>query len=100
MSGSLDCSRILSDKQSIYEPRHDKTLPLRVYDQVRHKLGCTATEEGWRLEISALRRRGIVLHTYVAKTKALISYTITMQLICAFVFTYAKSRFSHDVAPN
>ena len=30
-------------------------------DQVRHKPGCTATEDGWRLEISYLGRRGIVL---------------------------------------
>ena len=35
---------------------------------------------------------------YVAKTKALISYTVTAQLICAIVFAYAKSRFSHDMA--
>ena len=35
---------------------------------------------------------------YVAKTKALISCAVTVQLICAFVFAYAKSRFSHYVA--
>ena len=39
---------------------------------------------------------------YVAKTKALISCSVTAQLICAFVFAYiyiyAKNRFSHDVA--
>ena len=34
----------------------------------------------------------------VAKTKALISCVVTKQLICAFVFTYAKSRFSLDEA--
>ena len=37
----------------------------------------------------------------VAKTKALIkSYcaAVIAQLICAFVFAYAKSRFSHDVS--
>ena len=28
----------------------------------------------------------------------LISFTVTAQLICAFVFAYAKSRVSHDVA--
>ena len=33
---------------------------------------------------------------YEAKTKALISCIVTMQLICTFVFPYAKSRFSHD----
>ena len=31
------------------------------------------------------------------KTKALISCVVTTQLICAFVFAYAKSRFCHDV---
>ena len=32
----------------------------------------------------------------VAKIKALIGCAVTAQLICAFVFAYAKSRFSHD----
>ena len=35
---------------------------------------------------------------YEAKTKVLISCTVTTQLICAFVFTKGKSRFSHDAA--
>ena len=30
------------------------------------------------------------------KAKALISFAVTTQLICAFVLAYAKSRFSHD----
>ena len=34
----------------------------------------------------------------MAKTKVLISWAVTTQLICAFVFAYAKSRFSHDMA--
>ena len=34
----------------------------------------------------------------VAKTKALMSFMVTTNLICAFVFAYAKSRFSHDEA--
>ena len=33
----------------------------RVSDQVRHKSGCTVTEDGWRLEILYLGSRGIVL---------------------------------------
>ena len=32
------------------------------------------------------------------KTKVLISCTVNVQLICAFVFAYAKSRFSHEAA--
>ena len=35
---------------------------------------------------------------YVAKTKALISCAVTTQLKCAFVFAYAKRRFSYDAA--
>ena len=31
----------------------------------------------------------------VAKTKALITCAVTVQLICVFVFAYEKSRFSH-----
>ena len=33
---------------------------------------------------------------YVVKIKALFSYPVTAQLFCAFVFAYAKTRFSHD----
>ena len=33
-----------------------------------------------------------------AKTKALFSCMVTVQLICTFVFVYAKSRFSNDAA--
>ena len=33
-----------------------------------------------------------------AKTKMLINSTVAVQPICAFVFTYAKNRFSHDAA--
>ena len=35
---------------------------------------------------------------FVAKTKALISYAVTAQLICVFIFAYAKSRFSLNEA--
>ena len=38
------------------------------------------------------------LEGYVSKTKALICCVVTMQLICVFVFAYAKNRFSHDAA--
>ena len=43
-----------------YELRHEKTNVL-VSDLVRHKPGCTATEDDKRLEISDLDIRGIVL---------------------------------------
>ena len=51
-----------------------------------------AVSKGW-----CKKSRG-VCSIYVAKTKALNSYVVSAQLICAFVFAYAKSRFSHDVA--
>ena len=35
---------------------------------------------------------------YVAKTKSLISCAVTAQLICVFVFAYAKGRFYHNEA--
>ena len=34
----------------------------------------------------------------MAKTKALISFAVTVKLICFFVFAYAKKRFCHDEA--
>ena len=42
------------------EPVHEKTNNLGS-DQVRHKPGCTVTEDGWRLEILDLESRGIIL---------------------------------------
>ena len=63
-----------------------------VSDLVRHKPGCIATEDVWMLEISDLEST-----TYLAKTKALISCTVTVQLICTF-FTYSNFRFYHDAA--
>ena len=35
---------------------------------------------------------------HVAEKKALISFTVTAKLICAFVFTQAKITFSHCAA--
>ena len=59
----------------------------RVSDQVRHKQGCTDTEDVKRLEI--------VEGLYC---QVLISCRVTAQLFCAFVFANANCRFSHDVA--
>ena len=68
----------------------------RGFDQVRQKPGCTATEDCLMLEISDLGSRGINCTIRVAKTKAMISFAVTVKLICIFVFPYAKIRFSHD----
>ena len=43
-----------------YEPSHKKTNNV-VSDQVQHKLSCTSTEDGYRLENLDLERREIVL---------------------------------------
>ena len=42
------------------ELRHENTN-IQVSDLVQHKPGCTATEDGLRLEILDLENRGIVL---------------------------------------
>ena len=55
-----------------------------VSDQVRHKLGCTVTEDGWRLAISVSRKKRDCT-IYITKTKALISSRVVGQLIFAFV---------------
>ena len=44
----------------IYEPRRETTNIL-VPDRVRHKPGCTATEDVQKLEISDLESRGVIL---------------------------------------
>ena len=45
----------------ILEPRCEKNGLRGFPDQLRQKPDCTATEDGWRLEISDLGRRGIIL---------------------------------------
>ena len=40
----------------------------------------------------------LVMRNLSLKTKVLISCAVTVQLICVFVFAYANSRNSHDMA--
>ena len=68
-----------------------------VSDQVLQKPCCAAKEDGWKLENFGLRKKRKYTIN-VAKTKALISCAVNVQLICVFVFAYAKSKFSHDAA--
>ena len=89
MISSLMKVTLEAQKHRNYELRLVVRKPVfEVFDQVRHKPGCTATEGGLRLEISDLDRSGIALSTDVAKTKALISFAVTAKLICVFVFEY------------
>ena len=60
-----------------------------VVDQIRHKPGSTIIEDGLRLEISDLRSRG--LYYICSENKG--ADQVTAQLICVFVFAYAKSHF-------
>ena len=62
---------------------------LGIYNQVRHKPSCICR---W---LEANEVKGLH-YIYIANTKALISCTVTFQLIFAFVET--KCRFSHDTA--
>ena len=79
-----------------YEPRHKKT------GLWGFRPGPTQTglysDRRWLEAGNFVFRKQRDCTSYVAKTKALISLAVTAQLICAFVFTYAKIRFSHDVA--
>ena len=66
-------------------------------DKVRNKPGCTVTEDDNMLEICDLGSQSDCT-IYIAKVNVLINSAVTAHLICAFVFAYAKFRFSHDVA--
>ena len=73
------------------EPCHEKTYNV-VSEQVRHKhrRWLEAGNFGFRKQRNCT--------THVGKTKAMISFAVTVKLICNFVFTSAKCWFSHDVA--
>ena len=60
------------------EPVREKTNNLGS-DQVRHKPGCTVTEDGYKLESSDLRKKRNCT-ICVAKTKALISFAVDLRL--------------------
>ena len=72
---------------------HVRKTVFRGNKQVRHKPGCTV-KDGKKFEISDLRRRRRIV-LCVAKTKMLISCTVTAQLICSFVFVQVKCWFPH-----
>ena len=68
--------------KDVNEPRREKTC-LRGFRP-------SPTPTGLWLDA---RSFGLDCSIHVAKTKALISYAVNAQLICAFVFAYANSRF-------
>ena len=71
---------------SIPEPPRGKTNNV-VSEQVRHKPTCTVTEKSFGFK----KNRKCTIR--VAKTKALISFTVTAKLICVFVFCICRLLF-------
>ena len=76
-----------------YEPRREKT-GLRRGFPTRSDTNRSVEARNFRLNFKKKRHCTI----RIAQTKALISFAVTAKLICAFVFAYAKIRFSHDAA--
>ena len=80
----------------LYEPRSEKT-GLRGFRPGLTQTGLYSRKrwlEAWNFAFR--KRRYCTIR--VAKTKALISFAVTAKLIFAFVFAYAKKRFSHNAA--
>ena len=78
-----------------YEPLHVKTN--NVVSGCLTQTGLKSHRGRLEAENFLFRKqRNYTIH--VAKTNALISFSVTAKLICAFVFAYAKCCFSHDTA--
>ena len=80
----------------MYEPRCEKT-GLRGFRPGLTQTGLYSYRR-WleALNLGFNKKRGCTIR--IAKTKALISNSVTAKMICVFVFAYTKSRFSHDDA--
>ena len=77
-SEELEMSRLVGKTTMWFLNRSDPNLPVQAQKRAR--------------SLKFRIRRGIV------ETKALISFVVTVKLICAFVFAYAKCWFSHEAA--
>ena len=73
-----------------YEPHHNKTCLLKQTGLCSYRRWLKSGNFGFRKKMD-----GIIC---IAKTKELISCAVITQLICTFVFAYAKSRFSNNAA--
>ena len=67
-----------------------------VSDQVRLKHACAVTEASYRLEISDIETRGIIL-SWQRTTNMPITARMR-RLICTSVVRICKNRFSHDAS--
>ena len=72
---------------------HYLSLSLRVSDQGQHQKGCAIIKVDYRLDISDSDKE-MDSSVCVVKAKALISCTVTAQLICTFVLACTKKVFS------
>ena len=77
------------------EPRHEKPV-FGVFDLVTHKPACAVTEASYKLEISDIETRDIILSRQ-RTTKALIRLRGCAGWSAPLLFAYGKNRFSHDV---
>ena len=68
-----------------------------IFDQVRFKPACSATESSYSLEILDLVSIGITLSRQ-RKTKMLIRLRACAGWFAPLLFAYAMNRFSHDMA--
>ena len=62
-----------------------------VSNQVRHKLGCTAKEDGQRLEMAVLEKVEELYHL-CSENKGVDQLHGTLQLTCIFVFYICKNQ--------
>ena len=69
-----------------------------VSDQVRHKPGCTATEDDQRLEIPDLGSRGVVHVLSIKQKQRRLSAVQLLRSGSASLFSHMQKRFSHDTA--
>ena len=66
-----------------------------VSDLVVHKPGSTATEDGWRLEISDLESRGIVLYY----SKNVLHHLIFTKFLSSVLNKYTNHFFLNIILP-
>ena len=78
---------IIRQRHNIGLSRDARKPVIGVSDQVQYKSACTVTEAGYSLEILAISS------TRVAKTRALISCAVTVQLIWLLFSHMHKFRF-------
>ena len=60
-----------------------------VFRQIRRKPSCMVS--GLKFRFEEVEGLYYYIYIYVVKRKALVSFAVTVQLICTFVFAYAKS---------